>query len=221
MNDKLAWYIARGSGLVAWALLAAAVLWGLLLASGMVPRRPKRAWWLDLHRFLGGTAVAFTVVHVAALVGDSYATFGPVEILVPLASHWRPWPVAAGVVTVYLLVAVEGDVPAAAAGPAPDLAQDPLPELPFVRARHVAPGRGRQRRRRLAGAARRAEYLRGGRLPDADARADAEEGAGCCCTGSACRSESAGPGRCAFSTGAEPRHRPAARQGAGGLMRCG
>jgi predicted ferric reductase len=107
MNDKLAWYIARGSGLVAWALLAAAVLWGLLLASGMVPRRPKRAWWLDLHRFLGGTAVAFTVVHVAALVGDSYATFGPVEILVPLASHWRPWPVAAGVVTVYLLVSVE------------------------------------------------------------------------------------------------------------------
>jgi DMSO/TMAO reductase YedYZ heme-binding membrane subunit len=107
MNEKLAWYIARGSGLVAWALLAAAVLWGLLLASGMVPKKPKRAWWLDLHRFLGGTAVAFTFVHVAALIADNYATFGPAEILVPLASEWRPWPVAAGVVTLYLLVAVE------------------------------------------------------------------------------------------------------------------
>jgi hypothetical protein len=40
-------------------------------------------------------------------VADSYVSFGPAEILVPMASAWKPGPVAWGVVALYLLVAVE------------------------------------------------------------------------------------------------------------------
>lgn len=107
MTEKFAWYVARSSGIVAWALVSASVMWGLLLASGLL-RRPKRGWYLDLHRFLGGLAVVFTAVHLAALYADAFIGFGLVDLFVPLASKWRPVPVAYGVNALYLLLAVEG-----------------------------------------------------------------------------------------------------------------
>lgn len=107
MSAKLWWEIARASGLVAWALASFTVIWGLLLATRIGGRRARPRWLADLHQFLGGLTVVFTVVHVGALVADSYVHFGLSEILVPLASRWRPGPVALGVVSAYLLVAVE------------------------------------------------------------------------------------------------------------------
>jgi predicted ferric reductase len=101
------WYVARSSGIVAWFLLTLSVTWGLMLRTKILNGRPTPRWLLDLHRFLGGLSVVFVVVHLAGLVADSYTHFGPVELLVPLASSWRPAEVALGVVALYLLVAVE------------------------------------------------------------------------------------------------------------------
>jgi predicted ferric reductase len=107
MSDQLWWYVARAGGLMAWALVAVSVLWGLALSTKVLGRRVRPNWILDLHRFLGALAVVFTGVHVAGLVLDSYVSFGPTELLVPFASTWRPAAVAWGVVAIYLLVAVE------------------------------------------------------------------------------------------------------------------
>lgn len=107
MNPHLWWYVARATGIVAWALVTCAVVWGLLFSTKLLAGRPAPKWLLDLHRFLGALAVAFTAVHVLALVADTYTTFGPAEILVPFASAWKPAPVAIGVVAGYLLLAVE------------------------------------------------------------------------------------------------------------------
>jgi predicted ferric reductase len=70
-------------------------------------RRPRPAWLLDLHRFLGGAAVIFLAVHIVTIVLDTYVHFGLVEVLVPLAATWRPGPVAWGIAAMYLLGAVE------------------------------------------------------------------------------------------------------------------
>ena len=106
-DPHLWWYVARASGLVGWALCTLAVLWGLALSTRLLGKRPAPAWLLDLHRFLGGLATVFVGVHVVGLVADSYTHFGPAELLVPLASSWKPGAVAWGVVGFYLLVAVE------------------------------------------------------------------------------------------------------------------
>ena len=50
LNPNLSWYVARASGLVAWALLATTVLWGLFFAGRLTGKVPP-AWNLDLHRF--------------------------------------------------------------------------------------------------------------------------------------------------------------------------
>jgi predicted ferric reductase len=106
-SSQLWWYAARAGGLVAWALSALAVMWGLALSTRALGRRPRAPWLLDLHRFLGGLTVVFVGVHVLALWADSYVQFSLTELLVPFASAWKPWPVAWGVVAFYLLLAVE------------------------------------------------------------------------------------------------------------------
>ena len=107
MNSKLLWYAARSNGLVAWGLLAAAVLWGLALSTKVLGRRPRPAWVLDMHRFLGAGALVFTAIHVVSILLDTYVHFGLVEVLVPLTGTWHPVAVAWGVAGLYLLVALE------------------------------------------------------------------------------------------------------------------
>jgi hypothetical protein len=107
MSGTLPWYVARSSGLVAWGMLAASMVWGLLMTTKVLRARVKNAWLLDLHRWLGGLALVFTGVHVIAILGDTYVHFGLASVLVPLASTWHPVAVAWGVVSLYLLAAVE------------------------------------------------------------------------------------------------------------------
>ena len=107
MTTQAWWYLARASGIVAWALLVASVAWGVLLTTRVLRPHDSPAWLLDLHRWLGGLAVATIALHVAALVADTYVHFGAADVLVPFASAWRPLAVALGVVAGWGVVAVQ------------------------------------------------------------------------------------------------------------------
>jgi DMSO/TMAO reductase YedYZ heme-binding membrane subunit len=107
MNPQVWWYLTRASGIVAWLMLTASVIWGIVLSTKAFPEHRRPAWLLDLHRWLGGLAVTFTAIHLAALVADNYVHFGLADLLVPFASSWQPGAVALGVVAMWLLVAVE------------------------------------------------------------------------------------------------------------------
>jgi DMSO/TMAO reductase YedYZ heme-binding membrane subunit len=107
MGAELWWYSARAGGIVAWALLTASVVWGLVMSTKLKPPRVRPAWMLDLHRFLGGLATIFTGVHVGSILLDSYTSFGLADVTVPFVSSWHPDRVAWGIVAMYLLLAVE------------------------------------------------------------------------------------------------------------------
>ena len=107
MTDQMWWYTARAGGIVAWALMALGVLWGLALSTKVLKGKRRPNWILDLHRFIGGLAVVFTGVHVLAIVADSYVHFGLTEVLVPFTGDWHPVAVAWGIIGAYFLVAVE------------------------------------------------------------------------------------------------------------------
>jgi DMSO/TMAO reductase YedYZ heme-binding membrane subunit len=106
VSSQLWWWLARASGLVAWAATAAAVIWGLALSSKIVRRRRIPAWLLDLHRYLGTLTLVFVGVHLAALAADSYTFFGFRELFVPMASQWKPAAVLWGIVAFYLMLLV-------------------------------------------------------------------------------------------------------------------
>jgi DMSO/TMAO reductase YedYZ heme-binding membrane subunit len=107
LNPQAWWYLARASGFTAWALSLASIFAGMALATRALGNKPRPAWLLDIHRYTGGLTVAFVAVHLAALVADSYVSFGLADLLVPMASDWRPGAVAWGVVALWLLIAVE------------------------------------------------------------------------------------------------------------------
>jgi DMSO/TMAO reductase YedYZ heme-binding membrane subunit len=107
LDPQVWWHLARATGIVAWALGVTSVLWGVALATRALGKVPRAPWLLDLHRFLGGATVLFVVLHVGAVVADSYVHFGVADVLVPFASDWEPGAVASGVIALWLLLAVE------------------------------------------------------------------------------------------------------------------
>ena len=106
MSSQIWWYIARASGIVGWLLLTASVIWGILTPAKLSDRQ-RPAWFLDLHRWLAGLTVGFVAIHLVALVADSYVQFSLVDLVIPFASDWKPFPVALGVLGTWLLVIVQ------------------------------------------------------------------------------------------------------------------
>lgn len=105
--DKLSWYVTRSSGLVAWALVTASIVWGLTLSARLVRRGGVPAWLLALHRHLSALSLVFIGIHLLGLVADNWVHFGWSELFVPMASPWRPGAVAWGIVALYLLIAIQ------------------------------------------------------------------------------------------------------------------
>ncbi|MGD9701439.1 MAG: hypothetical protein AB7Q42_08920 [Acidimicrobiia bacterium] len=106
MNPQIWWYLARATGIVAWVLLVASVVWGVLLATRVLKPVDRPAWLLVMHRWLSALAVTCTGLHLAALAADGYVHFGWMELFVPGASPWRTTAVAIGVVAFWLLMIV-------------------------------------------------------------------------------------------------------------------
>ncbi len=98
------WLLIRGSGLVAYALLAAVMAWGLVLSMKARPRSVKRL--TSIHEALSVGALLATVVHMFTLWRHDFVDFTLEEVLVPGASDWRPVAVAWGVLAFYGMVIV-------------------------------------------------------------------------------------------------------------------
>jgi DMSO/TMAO reductase YedYZ heme-binding membrane subunit len=107
LDIRFWWWVSRASGIVAWLVVAAAVLWGLLASTKFIRRRGVPAWVLDLHRYLGTLTIVFVAIHVGSIYADSFVKFGPRELFVPSASTWRPHAVNWGIFSTYLLVAIQ------------------------------------------------------------------------------------------------------------------
>ena len=102
------WMLIRGSGIVAFGLLAAATIWGLLVSTKVLGRYGKAKALTWFHESLAIGALLATVVHVVVLSVHDYFEFSWLEILVPGTSDWRNAAVALGVVAFYGLVLVTG-----------------------------------------------------------------------------------------------------------------
>ncbi len=101
------WYIGRSTGIIAWLLLVLAIGSGLLLATRALGGRVPAWYLLGLHRWLSGLAVTFTAIHIVAILADTFVGFSLVDVLVPFASSWHPVTLAAGIVAVYVLAAIQ------------------------------------------------------------------------------------------------------------------
>jgi DMSO/TMAO reductase YedYZ heme-binding membrane subunit len=107
VNEHIWWYLARSSGIVALVLLLLSFVWGVLLATRALRHIDRPAWLLELHKWLAGMALVMTALHLVGLFLDGYIDYGFTELFVPGVSAYRPFAVAVGILSLYVLVAIE------------------------------------------------------------------------------------------------------------------
>jgi hypothetical protein len=102
----ITWEVARAGGFTAYGLLTLAVAVGLALTLQWQTPRWPRLLNSELHNFFTLLSLVFVTVHVAAVWVDPFTRFGWDEVIVPLASHYRPLWMALGIIGLYLTLAI-------------------------------------------------------------------------------------------------------------------
>lgn len=103
---SLDWTLARAGGVVAYLLLSASVLLGLILSGGWRSSEWPRFITKGVHEHLTLAALVFTVIHGFAVWLDPFLHVGLADVLVPLSIAYRPVWVALGIVAGYLMLAL-------------------------------------------------------------------------------------------------------------------
>ena len=104
-SDPTFWLLARSSGLVAYGLLTASVLAGLVVKSR--PFRSLRAAAVtDLHRFLALLGLGAVALHGVTLALDKTVHISLAALLIPGLSPYRPLWTSLGVLAAELMVIV-------------------------------------------------------------------------------------------------------------------
>ncbi|MGZ4385185.1 MAG: ferric reductase-like transmembrane domain-containing protein [Gaiellaceae bacterium] len=102
---SVAWLVARSAGLVAFALLAFSVSLGLAMSTRLLASR-RTKMIMGWHQTLLWTTACMLVLHFSALLFDPVMPFGVGSVLVPGLSTWRPLTIAAGIVALWLVLAL-------------------------------------------------------------------------------------------------------------------
>jgi len=109
-SQQTAWYVIRGTGIIAYVLVTLSVVVGLLMSNRLASPGRQRVDLYEVHAFVALLGLAFASVHGLSLLLDSFIGFSPVQLLVPFASTYRPFAVALGIVGFYLMAMVYGSL---------------------------------------------------------------------------------------------------------------
>jgi predicted ferric reductase len=105
-SSQTVWYLIRASGVVAYILLTASVISGLLITNRVLPSGQPRVDAFEVHNFTALLALAFASVHIVGLLLDSFIGFSVAQVLIPFTSEYRPLAVGAGVLSIYVTAVI-------------------------------------------------------------------------------------------------------------------
>ena len=97
----LAWYAVRALGFLAYLVLAASILYGLLLSTKILDAIAHRPVSFALHKDLSIVGLVLAALHGVILIADQSFDFTPRAILVPFASPYSPVTVGIGQLAFY------------------------------------------------------------------------------------------------------------------------
>lgn len=100
------WAIGRMSGFVSLALFTLTALLGILTRSGRPLLSIPRFSVTLLHRNISLLATVFLLIHVGALLLDSYAQLNVIDVVVPFLGAFKPFWQGLGTVALDLVVAL-------------------------------------------------------------------------------------------------------------------
>ncbi len=103
-DSKLAWHISRGSGTVAYGLLAASTIWGLMLTTKLVKAQVSAPFTLAIHNILSWLAISFSAVHALLLLFDGYYHYTLANLVIPFTGPYLPAWVGIGIIGLYIML---------------------------------------------------------------------------------------------------------------------
>jgi predicted ferric reductase len=108
-NAKVYWYLSRGSAIVAYILLWASMVLGLLMTNKMARYWPGAPTAYDLHQYVSLLGMGFVLFHGLILMGDSFIKLNLMQVVVPFASaNYRPVEVGLGQIGFYIWIILVG-----------------------------------------------------------------------------------------------------------------
>ena len=105
-GEKTAWYLSRSAGLIAYLLVSASVMWGLVLSSKIVKEVAPPPAALAVHNAISWAGIGLGTLHALALLFDTYYTYTLFDVLVPFVGPYRPGWVGLGTVSLYALIVI-------------------------------------------------------------------------------------------------------------------
>jgi len=100
-GERAAWYLTRATATVAYVLLSAATVWGLLLSTKLVKSRVPAPLALALHSALSWLAVGLGAGHALLLLADTYFSYSWANLLIPFTGPYAPLWVGLGTIALY------------------------------------------------------------------------------------------------------------------------
>ncbi|WP_290804642.1 ferric reductase-like transmembrane domain-containing protein [Herbiconiux sp.] len=104
--SEVLWAIGRMSGIVSLILFTLSTVLGILTHRGRPLPGLPRFGVVIVHRNVSLLASVFLVLHVATLLGDSYAKLNLVDVVVPFLGSFQPFWQGLGTVAFDLVLAV-------------------------------------------------------------------------------------------------------------------
>jgi DMSO/TMAO reductase YedYZ heme-binding membrane subunit len=102
--ETVVWEFIRASGLTGYIALTVSVVLGLSVSTRATDPISKRAHINEVHQTTSVLACVLIGLHVVLLLFHDYVDFDLAGLLVPFASDWRPVAMAAGIISMYLLL---------------------------------------------------------------------------------------------------------------------
>jgi predicted ferric reductase len=103
---KTAWYLSRSMGIIAYLLMSASVMWGLVLSSKIVKEVAPPPAALAVHNAISWAGIGLGLLHALALLFDTYYTYTLFDVLMPFVGPYRPGWVGLGTVSLYAMIIV-------------------------------------------------------------------------------------------------------------------
>jgi predicted ferric reductase len=103
-EPKVYWYLARSSAWIAYLLLWASMMMGLMITTKAARLWPGGPAAYDVHQFISLLSVVIALFHGLILTGDRYIGFSAVQVFIPFSNPaYRPLWVGIGQIGFYSL----------------------------------------------------------------------------------------------------------------------
>jgi len=105
-DELLTWHLIRSSGIFAYILLTASMVWGLFLSNHLIKNWSPGPVSLSIHSALSWLGLLLSLFHAVLLMFDDYFTYTLGDVFIPFTGPYRPEWVGFGTLGFWIMLIV-------------------------------------------------------------------------------------------------------------------